>query len=235
MTNDLALEITDLNGWYGQSHVLHGISLHARQREVVAILGRNGAGKSTTLRAVIGVLARRGGSVRVHGVEAIDLPSRKIARLGVGYVPEERAIFGSLTVQENLLLPPVQRPGEFSLAEIYTLFPNIQRRLASPGSRISGGEQQMLAIARVMRTGVRCLLLDEPTEGLAPVIVAQIGKTVQVLRDRGCTVILVEQNLKFAIAAADRHYVIEQGRVVDEFSRTQASQNTARLHSYLGV
>jgi branched-chain amino acid transport system ATP-binding protein len=233
--SDVALSVRELNGWYGESHVLHGVSFEAKCGEVVALLGRNGAGKSTTLRALIGNLARREGSIRVRGDEVIDMPARKIARLGVAYVPEERGIFGSLTVKENLMLPPVLRPGGFTVDEIYAMFPNLRARLASPGSRISGGEQQMLAIARVMRTGANCLLLDEPTEGLAPVIVAQIGKTIEILRARGCTVVLVEQNLKFATRVADRHYVIEQGLVVDQFSREQAVSNAAKLHGYLGV
>jgi branched-chain amino acid transport system ATP-binding protein len=233
--SEIALCVSNLNGWYAESHVLHGVSLDARRGEVVALLGRNGAGKSTTLRAIIGVLALREGSIRVHNKEVIGMPARMIARLGVAYVPEERCIFGSLTVQENLLLPPVLRPGGFSVDEILALFPNLRQRLASPGGRISGGEQQMLAMARVMRTGADCLLLDEPTEGLAPVIVAQIGKTIELLRERGCTVVLVEQNLKFATRLADRLYVIEQGRVVDQFTRDQAKENTPRLHAYLGV
>jgi branched-chain amino acid transport system ATP-binding protein len=235
MTIERVLQIRDLEGWYGESHVLHGIDFDADRGEVVTLLGRNGAGKSTTLRAIIGILARRTGSIHVHGREIIALPSREIGRIGVGYVPEERGIFSTLTVEENLLLPPIVRPGGFSLAQIYELFPNLRLRLATQGSRISGGEQQMLAIARIMRTGADCFLLDEPTEGLAPVIVAQIGRTIETLRQQGCTVVLVEQNLKFAMKIADRHYVIEQGRVVDHFERSQAAHQLAKLHTYLGL
>ncbi|MDB5873303.1 MAG: transporter ATP-binding protein [Ramlibacter sp.] len=235
MTTEQVLHVRDLHGWYGESHVLHGIDFSAGRGEVVALLGRNGAGKSTTLRAIIGILARRKGSIRVRGQETIDLPAREIGRMGVGYVPEERGIFGTLTVRENLLLPPILRPGGFALDEIYQMFPNLKTRLSSPGGRLSGGEQQMLAIARIIRTGADCLLLDEPTEGLAPVIVAQIGRTVELLKERGCTVILVEQNLKFATKVADRHYVIEQGRVVDEFDRAGATEHSGRLRGYLGV
>ena len=229
------LAVRDLNGWYGESHVLHGMNLDVPAGEVVTLLGRNGAGKTTTLRAVMGVLARRSGSVKFEGRETIGLPSRAIARLGIGYVPEERGIFASLSVEENLMLPPTIRPGGLTVAEIFELFPNLRELLSSPGTKRSGGEQQMLAIARILRTGARLLLLDEPTEGLAPVIVQQIGRTIRRLKELGFTIILVEQNFHFAATVADRHYVVEQGRVADTILNEHLEREKDKLHAYLGV
>ena len=229
------LAVRDLNGWYGESDVLHGMNLDVPAGEVVTLLGRNGAGKTTTLRAVMGVLARRSGSVKFEGRETIGLPSRAIARLGIGYVPEERGIFASLSVEENLMLPPTIRPGGLTVAEIFELFPNLRERLSSPGTKLSGGEQQMLAIARILRTGARLLLLDEPTEGLAPVIVQQIGRTIRRLKELGFTIILVEQNFHFAATVADRHYVVEQGRVADTILNEHLEREKDKLHAYLGV
>ena len=229
------LAVRDLNGWYGESHVLHGVSFDVPEGEVVTLLGRNGAGKSTTLKAIIGILGRRTGSVRFEGVETIGLPARAIARRGIGYVPEERGIFASLDVEENLLLPPVIRPGGLSLDEIFELFPNLKERLKSQGTKLSGGEQQMLAIGRILRTGARLLLLDEPTEGLAPVIVEQIGRTIARLKREGFTIVLVEQNFRFASTVADRHYVVEQGRVIDMIPNQDLEKNVDKLHGYLGV
>jgi branched-chain amino acid transport system ATP-binding protein len=229
------LSVRDLNGWYGESHVLHGVNFEVPQGEVVTLLGRNGAGKTTTLRAVIGILERRTGSVRFEGIETIGLPARAIARRGIAYCPEERGIFASLDVEENLLLPPVIRPGGLSLDAIFELFPNLRERLRSQGTKLSGGEQQMLAIGRILRTGARLLLLDEPTEGLAPVIVQQIGRTIQKLKGMGFTIILVEQNFHFAATVADRHFVVEQGRVVDSIHNSELEKNIAKLQAYLGV
>jgi branched-chain amino acid transport system ATP-binding protein len=229
------LAVERLEAWYGESHVLHGIAFDVRPGEVVTLLGRNGAGKTTTLKSIIGIMAKRQGSVRFDGRETIGLPSRTIARLGIGYVPEERGIFASLSVEENLLLPPKVRAGGLSLDEIYELFPNLRERLKSQGTKLSGGEQQMLAIGRILRTGARLLLLDEPTEGLAPVIVQQIGRTIQRLKAQGFTIILVEQNFRFAATVADRHYVVETGRVIDMIPNDQINANIEKLHAYLGV
>jgi branched-chain amino acid transport system ATP-binding protein len=229
------LVVQDLHAWYGESHVLHGVSFAVERGEVVTLLGRNGAGKTTTLKSIIGIIGKRRGSVRFEGEETIRYPSRTIARRGIGYVPEERGIFASLSVEENLLLPPQVRPGGLSLAQIYELFPNIRERLASQGTKLSGGEQQMLAIARILRTGANLLLLDEPTEGLAPVIVEQIGRTIARLKREGFTIVLVEQNFRFAQTVADRHYVVEQGRVVDMIPNAALEQNLEKLHAYLGV
>jgi branched-chain amino acid transport system ATP-binding protein len=229
------LAVRDLNGWYGESHVLHGVTLDVPPGEVVTLLGRNGAGKTTTLKAIIGILERRAGSVRFEGAETIGLPARLIARRGIAFCPEERGIFASLDVEENLLLPPVIRPGGLSLEDIFELFPNLKERLRSQGTKLSGGEQQMLAIARILRTGARLLLLDEPTEGLAPVIVQQIGRTIGKLKTLGFTIVLVEQNFHFAATVADRHFVVEQGRVVDMFLNTELEKNTDKLNAYLGV
>jgi branched-chain amino acid transport system ATP-binding protein len=229
------LAVRDLHAWYGESHVLHGVSFEVGEGELVTLLGRNGAGKTTTLKAIMGMLPRREGAVRVGGVETIRLPSRAIARLGVGYVPEERGIFASLDVEENLLLPPVIGPGGLSLEEIFQLFPNLKERLRSQGTKLSGGEQQMLAIARILRTGARLLLLDEPTEGLAPVIVQQIGRTIARLKALGFTIVLVEQNFRFASTIADRHFVVERGRVVDMIANEELEANVDKLHAYLGV
>jgi len=225
----------DLNAWYGESHILHGMSLEVRPGELVTLLGRNGAGKTTTLKAIMGMVAKRTGSVRFEGKELIKLPSNRIARLGIAFCPEERGIFASLNVHENLVLPPVVRPGGLSEAAIYELFPNLKDRLKSPGTKLSGGEQQMLAIGRILRTGARFLLLDEPTEGLAPVIVQQIGATIQRLKAEGFTILLVEQNIKFAQTVADRHYVVEHGRVVDVVSSAELESSMDRLRVYLGV
>ncbi|MCJ2106795.1 ABC transporter ATP-binding protein [Methylobacterium sp. E-041] len=234
-SSDALLAVRGLEGWYGESHVLHGIDLDVRAGEVVTLLGRNGAGKTTTLRAIIGILARRAGSITYEGVETIGMASRNIARLGLGYVPEERGIFASLTVAENLMLPPIVKPGGMSVAEIHTLFPNLAERAGSQGTKLSGGEQQMLAIGRILRTGAKLILLDEPTEGLAPVIVQQIGRTIRELKGRGYTIVLVEQNFRFAQTLADRHVVIEQGRVVDEIANDALDANIDKLHAYLGV
>ena len=229
------LSVRDLHGWYGESHVLHGVSFDVEEGEVATLLGRNGAGKTTTLKAIIGILERRSGSVRFDGRETIRLPSRAIARLGIAYCPEERGIFASLDVAENLTLPPVIRAGGLDLGAIFELFPNLRERLRSQGTKLSGGEQQMLAIGRILRTGAKLLLLDEPTEGLAPVIVQQIGRTIRKLKALGFTIILVEQNFHFAATVADRHFVVEQGRVVDMIRNEQLDRNVDRLHAYLGV
>jgi branched-chain amino acid transport system ATP-binding protein len=229
------LTVRGLEGWYGESHVLHGIDIDVRAGEVITLLGRNGAGKTTTLRAIIGILGRRSGSIVYDGVETIRMASRNIARLGLAYVPEERGIFASLTVHENLMLPPRVKPGGMSVAEIHTLFPNLKERAGSQGTKLSGGEQQMLAIGRILRTGAKLILLDEPTEGLAPVIVQQIGRTIQQLKAQGYTIVLVEQNFRFAQTLADRHFVIEQGRVVDMIPNAELDANIDKLHAYLGV
>ena len=234
-TAEWLLSVENLHGWYGESHVLHGIDFRVQAGEVVTLLGRNGAGKSTTLKALIGILTKRAGSVRMSGRETIALPARNIARLGLGYVPEERGIFASLSVEENLMLPPLVRPGGLTVEQIYGLFPNLKERLASQGTKLSGGEQQMLAIARILRTGAKLLLLDEPTEGLAPVIVQQIGSTIARLKQTGFTIVLVEQNFRFASSVADRHHIVEQGRVVDTIPNDELDANLDRIHSYLGV
>ena len=230
-----ALTTQDLHAWYGESHVLHGMNIEVRRGELVTLLGRNGAGKTTTLKAIMGMVPRRAGSVRFDGHQIIQLPSNRIARLGMAICPEERGIFASLNVEENLMLPPEVRPGGLSVAAIYELFPNLKERLKSPGTRLSGGEQQMLAIARILRTGARFLLLDEPTEGLAPVIVQQIGATIRRLKAEGFTILLVEQSIKFAQTVADRHYIVEHGRVVDMVAGDQLAANMDRLRVYLGV
>ncbi|MGQ9370080.1 ABC transporter ATP-binding protein [Azospirillum sp. ST 5-10] len=229
------LEIRDLHAFYGESHVLHGVGLEVRQGEVVTLLGRNGAGKTTTMRAVMGIVGKRTGSIRLRGRELIGLAPHRVPRLGIGYVPEERGIFSSLSVEENLTLPPVVKPGGMTVAQIHALFPNLRERGATPGTRLSGGEQQMLAIARILRTGADLILLDEPTEGLAPVIIEQIGVAVRTLKQRGFTIVLVEQNFRFAATIADRHYVMEEGRVVDMIANDQLARNMDKLHGYLGV
>ncbi|MBW8268622.1 ABC transporter ATP-binding protein [Caldovatus aquaticus] len=229
------LEIRDLEAWYGESHVLHGVSLDVQDGEVVTLLGRNGAGKTTTLRAIMGLVPRRSGSIRYQGQELVRERSDAIARRGIAYCPEERGIFASLDVTENLLLPPVVQPGGLDLGTIYAMFPNLKERARSQGTKLSGGEQQMLAIARILRTGAKLLLLDEPTEGLAPVIVQQIGRTIREIKARGFTVLLVEQNFRFAQTVADRHYVMENGRVVDMVPNDQLGASMERLHEYLGV
>ncbi|KPH75177.1 ABC transporter ATP-binding protein [Bosea vaviloviae] len=229
------LQVRELEAWYGESHVLHGIDLEVGEGEVVTLLGRNGAGKTTTLKSMMGVIGKRKGSVSFAGEETIQLPSRAIARLGIGYVPEERGIFSSLSVEENLMLPPQVKPGGLSVQQIFELFPNIKERLSSQGTKLSGGEQQMLAIGRILRTGANLLLLDEPTEGLAPVIIDQIGATIRMLKSRGFTIVLVEQNFRFAQTVADRHYVVEQGRVIDMIANAELDANIDKLHRYLGV
>jgi branched-chain amino acid transport system ATP-binding protein len=229
------LEVRDLEAWYGESHALHGVSLDILPGEVVTLLGRNGAGKTTTLRSIMGLVGRRQGQIRFEGRETIGLRPDQIARAGIAYCPEERGIFASLDVTENLMLPPVIAPGGLTLAEIYTLFPNLKERARSQGTKLSGGEQQMLAIARILRTGARLLLLDEPSEGLAPVIVQQIGAMIRDIKQRGFTVLLVEQNFRFAQTVADRHYVMEHGRIVDMVANADLAANLDRLHEYLGV
>ncbi|HEY1327503.1 MAG TPA: ABC transporter ATP-binding protein [Casimicrobiaceae bacterium] len=229
------LAVRDLNAWYGESHILHGVSFDVGEGEVVTLLGRNGAGKTTTLKSIMGVVSRREGSVMLEGRETIRLPSNRIARQGIAWCPEERGIFASLTVEENLLLPPRVRDGGLEIARIYELFPNLRERRRSQGTKLSGGEQQMLAIGRILRTGARLLLLDEPTEGLAPVIVQQIGRTIARLKQQGFTILLVEQNFRFAATVADRHYVMENGRVVDQIPNAELDANMDKLHEYLGV
>ena len=229
------LRIEGLHAWYGESHILHGVDLSVHEGEVVTLLGRNGAGRTTTLRAIVGLTGTRKGSIKINGVETIKMAPHKVAHLGLGYCPEERGIFASLTAEENLMLPPTLAPGGMTLAEIYTMFPNLQERAASPGTRLSGGEQQMLAVARILRTGARLLMLDEPTEGLAPVIIQQIGRTIARLKQQGFTILLVEQNFRFASTVADRFYVMEHGRVIDAFANVDLAANMDKLHDYLGV
>jgi branched-chain amino acid transport system ATP-binding protein len=230
------LVVNELQAWYGESHILHGETFDVREGEVVTLLGRNGAGKTTTLKSIMGIIGQRTGSVRFEGRELIDLASEQIARAGVAFCPEERGVFASLSVEENLLLPPAVRPGGLSLDRIFDLFPNLKERLgASQGTKLSGGEQQMLAIGRILRTGARLLLLDEPTEGLAPVIIQQIGKTIRSLKQAGFTILLVEQNFRFASTVADRYYVMEHGRIIDQFANAELDANVEKLHDYLGV
>lgn len=229
------LRLQDVHAYYGESHVLHGVSLAIDEGEVVTLLGRNGAGKTTTLKSIMGIVEKRSGSIQLAGRELIGLPSHRIARCGIAYCPEERGIFASLDVEENLLLPPSIRNGGMSIPEIFELFPNLKARLRSPGTRLSGGEQQMLAIGRILRTGANLLLLDEPTEGLAPVIIQQIGEVIRQLKQKGFTILLVEQNFRFAATVADRHYVMEQGRVVDTIDAEQVSGKMDELQKYLGV
>ena len=229
------LRVTGLHAFYGESHILHGIDFGVQRGELVTLLGRNGAGRTTTFKAILGLTGRRAGSVMINGREAISLPTHKIAHLGVGWCPEERAIFSSLSVEENLNLPPKVRSDGMKVEELYELFPNLWERRKSQGTRLSGGEQQMLAMARILRTGARLLLLDEITEGLAPVIVKKLGETVKLLKTRGYTIVLIEQNFRFAADIADRHYVIEHGRVVDSVSADELAQSSDRLNRYLGV
>ena len=229
------LSVRGLNAWYGESHILHGVDFDVAAGEVVTLLGRNGAGKTTTLRAIMGIVPRREGSIRFEGEETARLASNRIARRGIAYCPEERGIFASLDVEENLLLPPVVRDGGLTLDQVFELFPNLRERRRSQGTKLSGGEQQMLAIGRILRTGARLLLLDEPTEGLAPVIVQQIGRTIAKLKAQGFTILLVEQNFRFAATVADRHYVIEHGRVADMIRNADLDANMDKLHDYLGV
>jgi branched-chain amino acid transport system ATP-binding protein len=232
---DRLLGVEDLHAWYGESHILHGMSFAVGEGEVVTLLGRNGAGKTTTLRAIIGIVTQRRGSVVFRGRELAGLASHRIARLGIAYCPEERGIFSSLDVEENLVLPPAVLPGGMSVEAIYAIFPNLAERRHSQGTKLSGGEQQMLAIGRMLRTGARLLLLDEPTEGLAPVVVQQIGGVIRQLKEKGFTILLVEQNFHFAATLADRHYVVEHGRVIDMIRNEDLAQNMDKLHDYLGV
>jgi branched-chain amino acid transport system ATP-binding protein len=229
------LRVKNLQAWYGESHVLHGVEFSVGEGELVTLLGRNGAGKTTTLRAIMGIVPRRTGSVTYGGTELIGLPSNQIARLGIAYCPEERGIFASLDVEENLMLPPVVRPGGMSVEEIYGVFPNLRERRRSQGTKLSGGEQQMLAIGRILRTGAKLLLLDEPTEGLAPVIVQQIGRVIETLKAKGFTILLVEQNFRFASTIADRHYIVEHGQVVEMIRNAELARNLDKIHDYLGV
>jgi branched-chain amino acid transport system ATP-binding protein len=229
------LEIDNLEAWYGESHILHGINFNVKPGEVVTLLGRNGAGKTTTLKSIMGIIGKRSGSIKFDGHDISKATSDKIARLGIAFCPEERGIFSSLDVRENLLLPPIVRPGGLSLDQIFELFPNLKERLSSQGTKLSGGEQQMLAIGRILRTGARFLMLDEPTEGLAPVIIQQIGHTIARLKSEGFTILLVEQNFRFAATVADRYYIVEHGKIIDGFANSELSANMDKLHTYLGV
>lgn len=235
MAEAALLNVVDLEAWYGESHILHGVSFNVRKGEVVTLIGRNGAGKTTTLRSLVGMVGKRTGSSLFKGVELLSIAPYKVARLGMGYVPEERGIFSKLNVIENLMFPPAWQSGGMEIDEIYSLFPNLESRDNTIGTRLSGGEQQMLAIARILRTGADFILLDEPTEGIAPVIIDEIGAALRVLKDRGMTIILVEQNLRFAASIADRHFVLDQGKVVDEISNNALDANMDRLNRYLGV
>src|SRR5450830_338459 len=234
MTTEM-LRIEDLHAWYGESHILHGVNLSVNEGEVVTLLGRNGAGRTTTMRAIVGLTGARKGAIKINGVETIRMAPHKIAHLGVGYCPEERGIFASLTAEENLMLPPTLAPGGMSVEEIYQMFPNLEERASSPGTRLSGGEQQMLAVARILRTGARLLLLDEISEGLAPVIVQKLGEMIQTLKSKGYTIVLVEQNFRFAAPLADRFYVMEHGVIVKQFVQNELTQNMGMLQDYLGV
>ena len=229
------LEVKDLQGWYGESHVLHGVNFHVDEGEVVTLLGRNGAGRTSTMRAIMGLIGSRKGSIKVLGEETIGMATHRIARLGIGYCPEERGIFSSLSTEENLMLPPTLAPGGMSVDQIYTMFPNLRERAASQGTRLSGGEQQMLAVARILRTGAKLLLLDEISEGLAPVIVQKLAEMVIALRKQGYTIVMVEQNFRFAAPLADRFLVMEHGEVIQEFTQAELPSRLERLHEYLGV
>jgi branched-chain amino acid transport system ATP-binding protein len=229
------LSVQNLEAWYGESHILHGVDFNVNAGEVVTLLGRNGAGKTTTLKSVMGIIGKRTGSIRFSGEEIVRATSDRIARMGIAFCPEERGIFASLDVRENLLLPPVVRSGGLSLEQIFDLFPNLKERLNSQGTKLSGGEQQMLAIARILRTGARFLMLDEPTEGLAPVIIQQIGHTIARLKKEGFTILLVEQNFRFAATVADRYYIVEHGKIIDGFANSELQANMEKLHTYLGV
>ena len=229
------LSVQNLQAWYGESHILHGIDFDVRPGEVVTLLGRNGAGKTTTLKSVMGIIDKRSGSIRFNGQDIIRATSDRIARMGIAFCPEERGIFASLDVRENLMLPPVVRSGGLSVEQIFELFPNLKERLNSQGTKLSGGEQQMLAIARILRTGARFLMLDEPTEGLAPVIIQQIGHTIARLKSEGFTILLVEQNFRFAATVADRYYIVEHGKIIDGFANSELAANMDKLHTYLGV
>jgi len=229
------LEVKDLQGWYGESHVLHGVNFHVNEGEVVTLLGRNGAGRTSTLRAIMGLIGSRKGSIKVRGAETVGMATHRIARLGIGYCPEERGIFSSLSAQENLMLPPTLAAGGMSVEQIYTMFPNLQERASSQGTRLSGGEQQMLAVARILRTGAKLLLLDEISEGLAPVIVQKLAEMVVSLRKQGYTIVMVEQNFVFAAPLADRFMVMEHGQIIQEFTQAELPARMERLHEYLGV
>ena len=229
------LRLKDVHAWYGESHILHGIDLTVNRGEVVTLLGRNGAGRTTTLKAILGLVGRRSGSIMVNGTEAVRLPPHRIAHLGLGYCPEERGIFASLSCEENMLLPPPVADGGMSLDEIYAMFPNLRERRASPGGRLSGGEQQMLSVARILRTGAKLLLLDEISEGLAPVIVQALGRAIRTMRSKGMTIVMVEQNFRFAAPLADRFYVIEHGRVIERFAASELDARREMLHEVLGI
>ncbi|MEH2476969.1 branched-chain amino acid transport system ATP-binding protein [Nitrobacteraceae bacterium AZCC 2146] len=229
------LTVENLQAWYGESHILHGIDFNVKAGEVVTLLGRNGAGKTTTLKSVMGIIGKRSGAIKFDGHDISRAQSDKIAKLGIAFCPEERGIFASLDVRENLMLPPNIRPGGLSLDQIFDLFPNLKERLNSQGTKLSGGEQQMLAIGRILRTGARFLMLDEPTEGLAPVIIQQIGHTIARLKSEGFTILLVEQNFRFAATVADRYYIVEHGKIIDGFANSELSANMDKLHTYLGV
>jgi branched-chain amino acid transport system ATP-binding protein len=229
------LSVQNLEAWYGESHILHGVNFNVTAGEVVTLLGRNGAGKTTTLKSVMGIIGKRSGSIRFNNSEIIRTSSDRIARMGVAFCPEERGIFASLDVRENLLLPPTVKQGGLSMEQIFDLFPNLKERLKSQGTKLSGGEQQMLAIARILRTGANFLMLDEPTEGLAPVIIQQIGETIARLKKQGFTILLVEQNFRFASTVADRFYIVEHGRIIDGFANSELQANMDKLHTYLGV
>ena len=229
------LEVNGLQGWYGESHVLHGVDFHVNEGEVVTLLGRNGAGRTSTMRAVMGLIGTRKGSIRVHGVETVGLPTHRIARLGIGYCPEERGIFSSLTAEENLTLPPMLASGGMTVEQVYVMFPQLRERASSQGTRLSGGEQQMLAVGRILRTGAKLLLLDEISEGLAPVIVQALAAVIRTLRTSGYTILMVEQNFRFAAPLADRFLVMEHGRIVQQFARSELAANMRALHESLGV
>ncbi len=229
------LEVSNLQGWYGESHVLHGVDFHVDEGEVVTLLGRNGAGRTSTLRGIMGLIGTRTGSIKVKGQETVGMATHRIARLGLGYCPEERGIFSSLTAEENLMLPPTLGEGGMSVEQIYAMFPNLKERAASQGTRLSGGEQQMLAVARILRTGAKLLLLDEISEGLAPVIVQKLGEVVRALREQGFTIVMVEQNFRFAAPLADRFMVMEHGQVIQQFTQSELPARMERLHEYLGV
>ncbi len=229
------LSLSGVNAWYGESHILHGVDLKVHKGEVVTLLGRNGAGRTTTLKSIMGMVGKRTGSIRVFGQETVNMATHQVARLGLGYCPEERGIFASLSCEENLMLPPAVASGGMSIDELYELFPNLKERANSPGTRLSGGEQQMLAVARILRTGAKLLLLDEISEGLAPVIVQTLARTIRTLRERGFTIVMVEQNFRFAAPLADRFYVMEHGRIVEGFSAAELDAKMGMLHEYLGV
>lgn len=234
-SGDAILSVSDLHAHYGESHILHGMKFHVGRGELVTLLGRNGAGKSTTLKCLMGIVGQRSGSVVFDGTQTIGLPSHRIARLGLAYCPEERGIYASMTAEENLLLPPQVQAGGMSVEEIYRIFPNLQERRHSQGTKLSGGEQQMLAIGRILRTGAKTLMLDEPTEGLAPVIVHQIGRVLRALKEKGFTILLVEQNFHFAATVADRHYIVEHGQVIDMIPNAELSVHEAKIREYLAV